>query len=250
MASSGEMIREARLRAGLTQSELGEQTGKDRAQIARWERDAVQPSFETLRVLLRACGYDLSSDLIAYEPTPEPRLDEFARLTPHERLARHDERRSAAHGNAPDRWAPLEIIATLERRRIAYVLVGTLARVLHGSDEIAEAVEICPGMSDSNRRRLALALVDLGVDPAVADETASVDTPHGRLNVIAEPAGTRGGHDDLRRRANRDPLGAGLRAPVANLGDLTRVEAATEAPDPAILARLRRLQELDRGISR
>ena len=44
-------IREARLRAGLSQGELGTRVGKDRAQIARWERGAVEPSFETLREL-------------------------------------------------------------------------------------------------------------------------------------------------------------------------------------------------------
>jgi transcriptional regulator with XRE-family HTH domain len=60
------LIREARLLAGLSQSELGERVGRDRAQIARWERDAVQPSFETLRQLVRACGYDLAIGLEPY----------------------------------------------------------------------------------------------------------------------------------------------------------------------------------------
>ena len=62
------LIREARLLAGLSQGELGERVGRDRAQIARWERDAVQPSFETLRELVRACGYDLTLGLTRYEP--------------------------------------------------------------------------------------------------------------------------------------------------------------------------------------
>jgi transcriptional regulator with XRE-family HTH domain len=62
------LIREARLLAGLSQGELGERVGRDRAQIARWERDAVQPSFETLRELVRACGYDLTLGLTPYEP--------------------------------------------------------------------------------------------------------------------------------------------------------------------------------------
>ena len=31
-------------------------TGKDRAQIARWERDAVSPPFETLRSILEKPG--------------------------------------------------------------------------------------------------------------------------------------------------------------------------------------------------
>lgn len=62
------LIREARLLAGLSQGELGERVGRDRAQIARWEREAVQPSFETLRELVRACGYDLTLGLTPYEP--------------------------------------------------------------------------------------------------------------------------------------------------------------------------------------
>ncbi len=61
------MIREARTRAGLSQLELSELSGKDRAQLARWERDVVQPSLETLRELLQACGYDLELALVPYE---------------------------------------------------------------------------------------------------------------------------------------------------------------------------------------
>lgn len=58
--TSGLLIREARLLAGLSQGQLGARVGKDRAQIARWERGAVQPSFETLRELVRACGFELT----------------------------------------------------------------------------------------------------------------------------------------------------------------------------------------------
>jgi transcriptional regulator with XRE-family HTH domain len=53
------IIREARLRAQLSQAELGTLVGRDRAQIARWESDAVQPAFETLRELVDACGFEL-----------------------------------------------------------------------------------------------------------------------------------------------------------------------------------------------
>ena len=64
--TSGTLIREARLRAGLSQAELSERSGKDRAQIARWEADVVQPSFETLRELIRACGFDLELNFVPY----------------------------------------------------------------------------------------------------------------------------------------------------------------------------------------
>lgn len=52
----------------LARHALGERVGRDRAQIARWERDAVQPSFETLQELVRACGYDLTLGLTRDEP--------------------------------------------------------------------------------------------------------------------------------------------------------------------------------------
>ena len=77
------------MRAGLSQGELSERSGKDRAQIARWERDVVQPSLETLRELLQACGFDLDMTLALYEP---PDVREDAQLqkalgrTPQERL--------------------------------------------------------------------------------------------------------------------------------------------------------------------
>jgi len=38
------LIREARLRAGLTQQQLADRTGRERSVIARWEQGAVSPS--------------------------------------------------------------------------------------------------------------------------------------------------------------------------------------------------------------
>jgi transcriptional regulator with XRE-family HTH domain len=86
--TSGMLIREARLRAGLSQGELSERSGKDRAQIARWERDVVQPSFETLRELVRACGLDLAPALVPYEVDEEgeTRLREKLVRSPQDRL--------------------------------------------------------------------------------------------------------------------------------------------------------------------
>ena len=86
--TSGMLIREARLRAGLSQVELSERSGKDRAQLARWERDVVQPSFETLRDIVRACGFDLETSLVRYEGDTErdSRLQKTLERSPQERL--------------------------------------------------------------------------------------------------------------------------------------------------------------------
>ena len=61
---SADLIREARLRAGLTQYELAERSGRDRSVIARWEQGGVAPSVETLVELVRACGFDLPLELV------------------------------------------------------------------------------------------------------------------------------------------------------------------------------------------
>lgn len=88
--TSGQLIRQARLRAGLTQAELAERIKKPRQQVVRWESDTVEPGLSTLRRLLRACGFDVSVSLIPYAPDPEreARLEAIRRETPKERLAR------------------------------------------------------------------------------------------------------------------------------------------------------------------
>jgi transcriptional regulator with XRE-family HTH domain len=73
----------------LSQVQLSERSGKDRAQIARWERDVVTPSLETLREVLQACGFDLDLQLVLYQPPDardDARLGKALSLTPQERL--------------------------------------------------------------------------------------------------------------------------------------------------------------------
>ena len=44
----GEIIRASRIKAGLTQKELGEKTGIDGATIGKYERGILNPKFETV----------------------------------------------------------------------------------------------------------------------------------------------------------------------------------------------------------
>ena len=82
------MIREARLRARLSQGDLGVRVGRDRAQIARWERDAVAPSFETLRELVRACGFELTVEIVpaTRDDAAEARVRATLLQSPQERM--------------------------------------------------------------------------------------------------------------------------------------------------------------------
>lgn len=85
---SAALLREARLRAGLSQIALAERSGKDRVQIGRWEAGQVAPSLDTLVELVRACGFDLPLMLAPIAPVADERLTELQRLSPESRLDR------------------------------------------------------------------------------------------------------------------------------------------------------------------
>lgn len=85
---SADLIREARLRAGLTQYELAERTGRDRSVIARWEQGSVAPSLETLVELVRACGFELPLELVPRDDANLERLRKNVLLSPERRVQR------------------------------------------------------------------------------------------------------------------------------------------------------------------
>jgi transcriptional regulator with XRE-family HTH domain len=86
--TSGQLIRAARLKAGLTQLELAERLNRDRAQIARWETEGQEPSFSNLCAVIEACGYTLRVEIV--EPELDPALDaeiaQALQLAPQQRL--------------------------------------------------------------------------------------------------------------------------------------------------------------------
>lgn len=159
--------------------------------------------------------------------------------------------------NAAPRFDPYALLRTLERHQVAYVLIGGLARVLHGSDEITRDVDITPATRASNVDRILGALDELDAraprrhvptrDDLLDQAVLKLTTAHGELNLIAEPVGT-SGYQDLRRRASRQPIGDGLRPPVAAPGDLARMlEALGREHDAPKLHALHRIIELERG---
>jgi hypothetical protein len=85
---------------------------------------------------------------------------------------------------------------------------------------------------------------------ARGEEVIGYRTPVGDLQIVPTPAGTQG-YDDLRRRANREYLGEGVRADVASINDLSRMLAAREREqDLERLLAMRRLHELERSVGR
>ena len=86
--TGGQIILEARLRAGLTQTELAGRLGRDRAQVARWETGGQEPSFENLRTVVEACGFELRVEIAARtaDPAVDAQLLRSLRQAPQQRL--------------------------------------------------------------------------------------------------------------------------------------------------------------------
>jgi transcriptional regulator with XRE-family HTH domain len=83
---SGQLVREARRRAGLSQTELGRRLGTSQAAIARWEQGKTAPSFETLRRAARACGLDLGVSLANADDSYDRHISDQLRLSPAQRV--------------------------------------------------------------------------------------------------------------------------------------------------------------------
>jgi transcriptional regulator with XRE-family HTH domain len=95
---SAALLREARLRAGFSQQELAEVSGKDRTVIARYEQGVVAPSIDTLVELLRSCGFDIPLEMVPYDPGRDEQIREIQMLSPERRLDRLIERRRREAG--------------------------------------------------------------------------------------------------------------------------------------------------------
>ncbi|HET7043818.1 MAG TPA: hypothetical protein VFI37_03120 [Gaiellaceae bacterium] len=159
------------------------------------------------------------------------------------------------------RFDPYAILQELDSVRSFYVVIGGLARVIQGSDELTHGLDIAPSLRPENLRRIDQALENLNArradgQPLALDRLDPQREPlielasdAGEIKIVPEPAGTRG-YEDLRFRANREPLGHGVRPSVASPGDLVRMmEALGRQPDPLVLETMRRVLELDRNLT-
>lgn len=152
-----------------------------------------------------------------------------------------------------DTFDPYAILGALERNRVLYVLIGGLARVIRGTDELTSDVDICPQTQPGNLRRLDRALAELNAFPRDSDDALvrEYTTDAGGLSVIEEPTGIARGYDGLRRQTDREPLGQALRIQVAGIPDLLRnLEHLGRELDTSLAEQLRTMVDLERSLGR
>ena len=157
--------------------------------------------------------------------------------------------------NGHGAFDPYPTLHELEATRAQYVVIGALARVMQGADEVTRGLDITPLENVDNMRLVTSALARVGAEMQPMDppernpgRITRFAGPSGRVAIVRVPAGTRG-YEDLRRRAERLHIGAGLRPQVASAGDLVRMMEALGRPEQSrALETMRRVVELDRGL--
>lgn len=272
---SANLIREARLRAGMSQRELALRLGRPQSSVARWEAGDRQPSLESLEEVIRGCGLELSFQLHAEDTSNDGFIWELLDVDVQARFERHVQ---AARGmreltdaiatpkaRRKDRrrpFDPLVVLRGLEAEGLRYVLVGRLAEGLRGSPNIpfGREIAICPAGDEADSAALAAAIRALRGRPWTRSADHPLELPVERrglrgaerwwipragtaLAVVEAPPNTRGYHD-LRRHSTLEVVARATSIRVASLLDLVRIADSSWGEDALTLPQLRRALEL------
>ena len=60
---------------------------------------------------------------------------------------------AAQSGAERNGFDPRGILAGLARNHVSFVLIGGLARVIRGTNEVTDGVDVCPSLTDFNLQR-------------------------------------------------------------------------------------------------
>ena len=160
----------------------------------------------------------------------------------------------------PENFQPIEMLRILAKNDVAYVLIGGLAAVLHGSPTFTNDADVCPSRNVENLHRLARALREMGARIRIPSEPnglqfacdaemiahvkmLNMQTDFGWLDVSIEPGGFELGYEQLRPHALIYPV-EDFEVPVAALRDIiASKETANRAKDKAALPYLYALED-------
>jgi transcriptional regulator with XRE-family HTH domain len=82
------LLQLARIKSGLSQTQLADRAGVPATMISAYERDRRQPTLPTLLRLLEAAGFDLRMELVPHDPHDEILAELESKRTRRERTRR------------------------------------------------------------------------------------------------------------------------------------------------------------------
>ena len=229
--NAAHLLKEARQRAGLSQSELGRRAGCSGTEVSRWERGTVPLRFDRLEDLVEGCGLELDIALRPLDRSRDALIGGNLGRPPTGRIEgmeRHLRRASEIQGGE-DSFEPLPILETLAEVGLDFVVIGAVAAALRGSPFPTGNLDVMVREGARNRRRLERAMEAIGARGGEAtDGVERFATPHGEVRVVAAPA-SMPTYVTLRRRADAMTVGrAGVM--VAPLADVIRSAEARPVP--------------------
>lgn len=263
---SANLLKEARKRAGLSQTELGRRSGRTQSAIARWERGEVKPSLETLRELVGACNLYLGFDLFTPDDSYVWDIKQQLELKPEDRFLGMIEtanniwrtERSLKYSDKPERhrFDPLPVLNALDELKVDYVLIGSLAGSLRGSPLIPtdRKLVLVPDDDESNRSAIQEAINRFKAQVVKNDDAYShidpsdlwtIDLLSLTTEIKYKPVGTMG-YSDLKKGAELFEVQAGLKVLTASTLDLLRISRAAVRPlEHSMVPALSTLLELE-----
>jgi hypothetical protein len=142
-----------------------------------------------------------------------------------------------------DRFSPVALLRVLHEHNVAFIVIGGIAAIAHGSPSVTRDLDICYERARGNFQALAGALQSVhatlrGAPPDIPfkldartlelGDHFTFATDLGDLDCLGIPSGT-GGYGDLIANAVAVPID-GIDVRVAGLDDLIRMKRAAGRP--------------------
>lgn len=154
------------------------------------------------------------------------------------------------------RFLPFDLLAVFDRFEVRHVVIGGVAAVLHGCEQLTADLDVAHERSAANIARLVAALIELGAvrvtDPDAPEAPAAEGFEHrierfvcplGNIDIFAEVRRV-GGYERLVGRAERYEIRPGLTVLVADIDTLIASKAGSgRAKDPDHIRSLVRVKE-------
>lgn len=236
-ANAAELLREARLRQGVSQKALAIRAGLTELNIEEIERGRLSPTMDDLIELLHLVGEDLVVSVKRRETGIGRTLNQGnLELSTEHRIRKGlefadfvRENRGGGAGRLGRSLQPGALLRPLDEAEVDFVVVGSIGGLVYGSAYPTYDLDVAYLNELENLRRLAFALEELGLHSTLADlaekTVQSFETECGTLDVVAEIPGIHS-YGELRRDAHRELI-AGIPVLVASLDHLIAMKRAS-----------------------
>jgi len=232
--TAGDLLREARLRHGLSEEDLGIRAGIAPEVVVDIEAGGVSPTIEALTELLKLTGEELTLGVKARNTGIDLTLnqDNLA-LNTEERVQRGlafaEVVRQNRRGGAKDLGRSLEpgpLLELLCDFDVDFVVIGSIAGLVHKSAYPTYDLDLA---YSGSLRCLATALDAAGVQgdarPPGGNDVLSFETEYGALDIIRRVPGV-ATFEQLKRDSSHELI-AGVSVQVVSLNHLIAMKRAT-----------------------